>query len=414
MSIIKRLLMMMSILLMFLLAIITAPLSQEPRAAGAPTPSQLTTSPAAIILEQPAPNPASIIQYTTVTEDESVAQANKHRMFSHFQLRLGAGAKPMGPAISIQASARLDFNADYVWPSPAGDYLVLMQPVEPGGRPHVVNQKTGETRTLFTDYSGGSFFGWHPDGRHFLFWIDMVGLWLIDAETLTTVTLAVPPGPVQGATISPDGKTIAYITDNLPESLGALWFVSSAGGDAKPQMDTGDVSYLYPHAWSPDGGRLVYYGSCNTSGTKGEGQANGPLCVVDVKTRERQALTVPFAAHEPNWSPDGRYVAATGYASNEAPCDRSRRFQSIADACLYIGYSIYIADTVTGEVGELTSGIAPVWSPDGSMLAFLSNRSGAPEVWTINIADRELQQLTTDRQPKSPYGQLMWLSEVTK
>jgi TolB protein len=51
-------------------------------------------------------------------------------------------------------------------------------------------------------------------------------------------------------------------------------------------------------------------------------------------------------------------------------------------------------------VGEFAAGYSfePVWSPDGSLIAFVSMRSGAPELWLINADGTGLRQLTNDGQ----------------
>ncbi len=43
-----------------------------------------------------------------------------------------------------------------------------------------------------------------------------------------------------------------------------------------------------------------------------------------------------------------------------------------------------------------SSNVAPAISPDGKFVAFLSNRSGASELWLVNTTTRELRQLTKD------------------
>ncbi len=369
------------------------------------------TLPLTLPLKQVAPGQASVIQYTAIGTQPS-------QRFSHLQLRLGADGKPTGGPTSLQLPTDLGFVPDFAWPSPTGDYAVLMRPVEPGGIPYVWNRRTGKTVSVLSQYGGGSFFGWHPDGRRFLLWIDSVGFWLIDAETQAKAMLANPNGPVQGAAISRDGKTIAYVAYNLrkaPDEIQyALWFVSSTGGDAKPQVDVGGVSYLYPHSWSPDGNRLIYYGSCAPRVGKGTPPAGGPLCILDLRTRVLGPLRIPYAGYEPNWSPDGRYVAATGFAPNGPSCTKSERLQDASDTCLYKGKSAFIADTKTGQMEEIGAGIAPVWSPDGSMIAFLSKRGSTPDVWVYNRAKHESTQLTNDGQNKVGHGNLMWRLEVKK
>jgi Tol biopolymer transport system component len=237
---------------------------------------------------------------------------------------------------------------------------------------------------------------------------------LVDAETFEMTTLSLIYGIVQGAAISPDGLSIAYIADNLPTAEGswpgyALWLVSSAGSDAKPQFDSGPQSYLYPTAWSPDGARIVYFGSC------GDPAANGPLCIFDRRTGERWALKIPsFYGGSTTWSPDGQYITATGFVNNEDLCEGGSLSTLEQEACKYDdGHIIYIAASLTNEVRQLISGTAPVWSPDGSMLAFLSKRSGAAEIWTILADGTGLQQLTADGQPKTE-DNIIWVKEVQK
>jgi TolB protein len=37
----------------------------------------------------------------------------------------------------------------------------------------------------------------------------------------------------------------------------------------------------------------------------------------------------------------------------------------------------------------------PTWSPDGKQIAFVSIRSGAPELWMVNVDGSNLRQLTS-------------------
>ncbi len=54
-----------------------------------------------------------------------------------------------------------------------------------------------------------------------------------------------------------------------------------------------------------------------------------------------------------------------------------------------------------GDAVSLTSGIAwdfqPVFSPDGKRIAFISDRSGAENVWTMRVDGEDLQQVTDER-----------------
>ena len=84
-------------------------------------------------------------------------------------------------------------------------------------------------------------------------------------------------------------------------------------------------------------------------------------------------------------SPDGGQIA---YAVQEAVLDENR-YRS----------AIWLVDTASGQQCRFTSGATqdtdPRWSPDGSTLAFVSDRSGKPQIHLIDRAGGESRQLTT-------------------
>lgn len=354
-------------------------------------------------LPTPPSNPSGVIQYTTISGEAP------NFTYSHFALTISADAQPKLTAEPEPIPLPdLGFSPYQVSLSPNGHYLVALLPVEPGGQPYVVDQSTGEVKTPLSEFAPGQFQGWHPDSRHFLFVVDGGGPWLVDAETSEVIQLVLD-GSTHGAAISPDGLTVAYIGSNPSTSGGihALWFVSSAGGDAELQFDVGSVAQLYAGAWSPDGAWITYYGSCS------ESSQTGPLCLFNPLTGERKVLSIPsFGGARPTWSPNSQYIAATGFVRGERLCEGTELSPLEQEACQFDdGHIIYIADTLKNEASQLTSGIAPVWSPDGSMLTFISKRSGAPEIWIIRADGTELQQLTTDGQYKDPFT-LTWSAEV--
>jgi len=60
---------------------------------------------------------------------------------------------------------------------------------------------------------------------------------------------------------------------------------------------------------------------------------------------------------------------------------------------------IYSKELGSGEPAQLTNGnhrdIHPAWSPDGERIAFISNRSGNFDLFTMNADGSDLRQLTT-------------------
>src|SRR5215471_9971588 len=60
--------------------------------------------------------------------------------------------------------------------------------------------------------------------------------------------------------------------------------------------------------------------------------------------------------------------------------------------------ALHLLDVDTGARRQLTSGTgsdgSPAWSPDGSQIAFVSDRAGAPQVFVISPDGGEARQVT--------------------
>jgi len=74
--------------------------------------------------------------------------------------------------------------------------------------------------------------------------------------------------------------------------------------------------------------------------------------------------------------------------------------------------SLYLAQADGGQQEKLgIAGWSPVWSSDGKDLAFLSDQTGASQVYVMNLARREPVQLTNSLDDKSA---LAWSPDQTK
>ena len=113
----------------------------------------------------------------------------------------------------------------------------------------------------------------------------------------------------------------------------------------------------------------------------------------------------------PTWSPDNQVIAYTSYRPSGGGVGT---FQDIVLS--YIG----TGDRQTPATGNpAKQNYLPVWSPDGSKIAFTTNRDGNPEIYVMNRDGSGVRRMTNSPQIDvsptwSPTGaQLAWVSDRT-
>lgn len=157
--------------------------------------------------------------------------------------------------------------------------------------------------------------------------------------------------------LSPDGKQIVF------EALNQLWLLDVAGG--KPRQLTNDKYYKEDPAWSPDGHRIAY--SSDKAGTE-------DLYVLDLarKTEKRITSEADSAEVSAAWSPDGRQLA----------------YQDQYGAT-------FVVDLKTGTKRKIADALfepaKPSWSANGNTIAI-----GAVKPYTRRFREGTSQILTVD------------------
>ncbi len=134
--------------------------------------------------------------------------------------------------------------------------------------------------------------------------------------------------------------------------------------------------------------RAVVFASRDTTGGTGNRsdiytiKADGSA-MVDLTPNNTSAL------RDPAWSPNGSTIAYT------APGPLGGRY-------------LYAMKADGSQPTQITSGLyhtdsQPTWSPDGWSFAFISDRSGSAQLWTLSLSDMTMNQLTTDATaPENP------------
>ena len=127
-------------------------------------------------------------------------------------------------------------------------------------------------------------------------------------------------------------------------------------------------TYAYGPEWDPANPWRVV-----SSGING-------LVQLDVNRSEQWELTDRREDHTPIFSPDGRYIAVA-FKNNEG-YDIHRLNSDGGGRVILTKTPLWV--TAQPGVNRPWNNVSPAWSPDGSQIAFLTDRTGRWEIWVMN------------------------------
>jgi len=213
-------------------------------------------------------------------------------------------------------------------------------------------------------------------------------------ETTTyTITVGGPGGQAADTaqvtvTLTPTQGKIAFDTDR--DGNTEIYVMNPDGSDQT--RITNNPAADYDPAWSFDGSQIAFVSSRD---------ANSEIYKMNADGSGQTRLTNNAATDDqPAWSPDGSQIAFVSrrdgndeiYVMN-ADGSGQTRLTAVAAAA---GGPLRLTDTPATDGG-------PAWSPDGSKIAFHSERDGNSEIYTMNPDGTNVTRLSytslTDREP---------------
>ena len=242
---------------------------------------------------------------------------------------------------------------------------------------YVIDLTTGQSRKLIE--SDATEPDWSPNGHRIAFWHMAEGghrdIRTVSVDGGTPLSVTDDAELDWSPTWSPDGRYL-YFSSNRRGATN-VWRVAidEETGETRgdPEPVTAETTATAQHvSFSSDGRRLAYASSVTTQNLwrvpfdpETETIVENPIAV----TEGSQPL------YHPQVSPDGDWIVVA--ENNE---------------------DLFIVKSDGSELRRLTDddyrNREPRWSPDGTSIAFQSDRGGTYDIWTIKPDGSELKQLT--------------------
>jgi TolB protein len=243
-----------------------------------------------------------------------------------------------------------------------------------------------------------------PDGR----WVvyssyanDAIELWALNLETRQSRPLTSGGAVNVEPRFSPDGKRIAFVSTSYQKHFHIFIAQFAEGGLTDVKRLTGETRsdlprYYYSEfdheispAWSPDGAEVIFVS--NRGHIYGTGGFWRMKAKPGAEAREIYNEETAWKAR-PDFSPDGKRIVYASYLGQQ-------------------WHQLWVMPAAGGDAFPLSYGdfdnVDPRWSPDGTRIAFISNRDGNTSLWTQEIpGGAQTQIVQKEKHYMRPLGRL--------
>jgi Tol biopolymer transport system component/DNA-binding winged helix-turn-helix (wHTH) protein len=200
---------------------------------------------------------------------------------------------------------------------------------------------------------------------------------------MRVVPLTTLPGYEKAATISPDGRSVAFNWDGgNPDEVGHI-YVKRIGSSDIRQISTGPAGDGMP-AWSPDGQQIAFLRH------RSDGGRIYISSLADGSNRMLSEFPAAMGGAGIDWSPDGHYVAVL--RAQDAVDGRR-------DGIFLVPVNSGASRQLTWPAASETQSV-PSFSPDGRSIAFVSCIGNECELFVLS--------LTAELRPVARPRRLTW------
>ena len=237
---------------------------------------------------------------------------------------------------------------------------------------YLINADGSKPTQLTAGGKGGVEPSWSPDGKQLVFQNN--GLWIADVTSGVVSSLPTPTTMENRWRVkpawSPDGEWIAFNNEN--GTLGDIYLIKPDGTDLRRLTNTGDISRDGNLAWSPDSKAIAISADRDGNVEIYVMNVTEALEGFDISNQVRLTSTTNDSGIKnfvSSWSPDGSRIA----------------FSSNRDG----NSEIYVMDSDGNNVVRLTDNPAsdkePAWSLDGDRIAFSTDRNGNYDIYVMSV-----------------------------